>query len=416
MRLFIVLTIVPLIPLALSLPSTVRPTNESVLLKFLSFTNRRFLSLISPNVWMKRHVNVGNRSDLIEDYLPQQTRVIDSIEPDLDFADNVYPLISIKTGSVENATGRDSVTKSLKRANPPPSTSLNGSDRIPNLAAAIIVTTFAALGLIFVLVLGVIKCRRYLTRRQRKKKGDLALKYSATCSSDANSSWKMTASRESLMFDAKPSSSVRYLVEHDGDAVTRVFQTSSTNALSTKAGDPSKRLSTPGWLPEREHRVSTGKPIVVPSSLKHISSLKAVPMAEDANDSSHVIDIQSTGFGGSPLLETPSFASDTLSPITTMTATSSTLTNQSKATSSVPAASPSISPLTLQPTKSPLTPVSSYGAKTGDATSNTKSQDGGKRRPTSLFAIAFDSSTLFGLPPIEQTTSLLADFQDGYKT
>lgn len=418
MRLSILLTIVSLVPLALSLPSAVRPTNENALLKLLSFTNSLFLSLISPNVWMKRHVTVGSRPDVIEDLIPQRTRGIENIESKLDLVDNYHPLLaSFKPQSVEESTEkRDSVAKSLKRANPPPSTPPNGRDRIPSLAAAIIVTTFAGLGLVFVLVLGFIKCRRYWTRRQRKKKGDLAFRCSAACSSEANSSWKMTASRESLMFDANPSSSVRYLVEQDGDAVTRVFQTSSANALSTKAGDPSKRLSTSEWLPDKEHRVSTRKPIVVPSSLKHISSLKAVPMAEDAKDSSHVIEIPPSGFWGSPLLESSSFASTTLSPITTMTATTSTLTNQSKDASSVSAASPSISPLTLQPTKSALTPVSSYGANTGAATSNTRSQGGVQRRPTSLLAIAFDSSILFGLPPIEQTTSLLADFQEGYKT
>ncbi|PLB40035.1 uncharacterized protein BDW47DRAFT_102130 [Aspergillus candidus] len=417
MRLFILLTIVSLIPLALSLPSTVKPTNENALLKFLEFTNRRFLSLITPNIWMKRHVNVGDRSDLVGDHIPQRTREIDSIESDLDLADNVYPSIISKAESIESSTEqKDSIAKSLKRANPPPSTPPNGNYRIPSLAAAIIVTTFAGSGFTFVLVLGIIKCRRYWTRRQRKKKGDLALRYSVTCSSEANSSWKMTASRESLMFDANPSSSVRYLVEQDGDAVTRVFQTSSADASSTRARDPLKRLSTPGWLPERENRVSTHKPIVVPSSLKHVSSLKAVPVAEGTKDSSHVIEIPSPGFWGSPLLETSSCATDTLSPMTTTTATTSTLTNQSRYTSSVPAASPSISPLTLQPTKSPLTPVSSYGANLGAATSNTRSQGDGKKRPTSLLAIAFDSSILFGLPPIEQTTSLLADFEDGYNT
>ncbi|PKY07497.1 hypothetical protein P168DRAFT_97272 [Aspergillus campestris IBT 28561] len=240
MRLFILLTIVSLIHLALSLPLPVRSTDENALLKFLESTNRRFLSLITPNIWMKRHVKVGDRSDLVGDHIPQQTRGIDSIERDLDIADNVYPSTTSKAESVESSTKQnDSIVKSLKRANSS-STPPNGSDRIPSLAAAIIVTTFAGLGFTFVLVLGIIKCRRYWTRRQRKKKGDLAFRYSVTCSSEANSSWKMTASRESLMFDANPSSSVRYLVEQDGDAVTRVFQTSSANASSTRAGGPLK--------------------------------------------------------------------------------------------------------------------------------------------------------------------------------
>ncbi|KAE8152295.1 hypothetical protein BDV25DRAFT_151283 [Aspergillus avenaceus] len=166
------------------------------------------------------------------------------------------------------------------------------------LAAACIFSAFALAGFIFIIVLAARKIRRSWKRHKREKndysefrhrielnydEGDSSLGFVPECKSN----------RESLMYSHGDSQALGYVVEQEGDSVTRVYRESNMVSSQTfdsigaplKKGNSARKskqisdLRTDARTPSGKGRAgSIPRPIVVvPSPLKHVSSLKATP-------------------------------------------------------------------------------------------------------------------------------------------
>ncbi|KAE8353827.1 hypothetical protein BDV28DRAFT_132304 [Aspergillus coremiiformis] len=172
-----------------------------------------------------------------------------------------------------------------------------------SLAAGCIFAAIAVVGLIILVILSVRKIRRSWKRHKREKRDYASFKHRLDMTYDDRDSiicviTENQLGRESMMYSHDSSPSVGYVVEQKGGSVTRVYRegnnvpsrtfdsiaapiaappdTGSPTRKSKRAQGGQADTQTPAG---KERAGSIPRPIVVvPSPLKHISSLKATPV------------------------------------------------------------------------------------------------------------------------------------------
>ncbi|KAB8238795.1 uncharacterized protein BDW43DRAFT_259817 [Aspergillus alliaceus] len=225
---------------------------------------------------------------------------------------------SIITKRMPALTTTDKPTKTVKTAHPrfdsllkrtakEPASPTNASNNLiphwsyekSSIAAACIFSAIAVIGLIFLAILSIRKIRRSWKRHKLEMRDYTAFEHRRDMSNDDRDSnvcfiTESKSSRASMMYDHDNSPSVGYVVEQTGGSVTRVFREGnnvSAQTFDTIGASPGKVSPTrkkKGVLggradsstPSGKGRAgSIPKPIVVvPSPLKHVSSLKATPV------------------------------------------------------------------------------------------------------------------------------------------
>ncbi|KAB8077425.1 hypothetical protein BDV29DRAFT_153809 [Aspergillus leporis] len=167
-----------------------------------------------------------------------------------------------------------------------------------SFAAACVFSGIAALALIFLAYLAIRKISRSWKRHKRELRDFTAYKHRIHLSNDGRDSnicimTESKSSRDSLMY-SRDTPSLGYVVEQTGGSVTRVYR--EGNNVSTRTFDSIGASSEKTILarkspkaPERrsDARTPSGKGragsiprpiVVVPSPLKHVSSLRATPV------------------------------------------------------------------------------------------------------------------------------------------
>ncbi|THD00012.1 hypothetical protein EYZ11_000464 [Aspergillus tanneri] len=160
-----------------------------------------------------------------------------------------------------------------------------------SIAVAIAISVVAVLGLITLVTLFVQKVRRSWGRRQEEKIDYADPRFRAFhASGDAeNGMCERKLSRESVMFSKGNSAPKEYVVEQQGDRITRVVCAGKKDAPKAldSVDKPSQQQESSVEPPSSElpvkndHDDSTSQPnVVVPPPLKHASSLKATPTTQ----------------------------------------------------------------------------------------------------------------------------------------